>query len=366
LATAQFFAEGRDAEDNVSMVSPQWSVSPPRAGAISTLGVFKPSSRFAGMVRIFAKVGGLTGEYNAGGKSENAYGLEVKHCVVARSQFDTASNMRGCALYLPDSIVAEDKPGLLLISMPDLKNRLEVTTGALSVVGPVYDITEEQGALLRIGGADSIRIVLDIPEASVKQGADKARGLRIGTWDEDSLRWNILPGSAVDFGNRTVSASIGHFSRYALLTRSTELVSTLSILPNPFSPDRRASEFQSLALRLGYNTPKGTCISFTPESPDATIQQVRVAIYTIAGEQVAGVVIENALKLVEYRLWWDGRSTGRERVEWPRLEVADKNQNERKMSGKAMCRNGRYFVVLTLRDNSGKEKNYMKQVVLIK
>jgi len=30
-----------------------------------------------------------------------------------------------------------------------------------------------------------------------------------------------------------------------------------------------------------------------------------------------------------------------------------------------MCRNGRYFVLLTIKDKSGKEKNYMKQVVLI-
>jgi hypothetical protein len=170
----------------------------------------------------------------------------------------------------------------------------------------------------------------------------------------------------VDFENRTVSAGIRHFSRYALLARSTDLTSTLAVLPNPFSPDRRASEFQSLALRLGYDTPKGTCISFTPESPDATIQQIRVDIYSIAGEQVASVVVENAIKLVEYRLWWDGRTTGRNRAEWPKLEVAGKNPNERKMSGGAMCRNGRYFVVLTLRDNSGKEKNFMKQVVVIK
>jgi hypothetical protein len=31
-----------------------------------------------------------------------------------------------------------------------------------------------------------------------------------------------------------------------------------------------------------------------------------------------------------------------------------------------MCRNGRYFVVLTIRDAKGKEKNYKKQLVLIK
>jgi hypothetical protein len=42
------------------------------------------------------------------------------------------------------------------------------------------------------------------------------------------------------------------------------------------------------------------------------------------------------------------------------------NSQDLVMQGKAMCRNGRYFVVLTIRDFNGKEKNYMKQVVLIK
>jgi hypothetical protein len=366
LAMAQFVAEGLDASETVSMISPTWSVSPSRCGAITPMGTFKPSSRFAGMARIYAQANGLTGEYNVSGKSEKQYGLEVKHYIVAKDQTDTASNMQGCALFLPDSVVPEDKPGLLQISMPAVDNRLELTTGALTVVGPAYDINEDNGVIFRFSGADSIRLVLDIPEASMKQNADKVRLLSIGRWDADSLKWTALSNSMVDVENHVVSANIRHFSRYALLTRSTELTSTLSILPNPFSPDRRASEFPSLALRLGNNTPQGTCISFTPESPDAAIQQIRVAIYSIAGEQVAKVVLEGASKLVEYRLWWDGRATGRDRADWPKLEIAGKDPNARKMSGKAMCRNGRYFVVLTIRDFSGKEKNYMKQVVLIK
>jgi hypothetical protein len=36
------------------------------------------------------------------------------------------------------------------------------------------------------------------------------------------------------------------------------------------------------------------------------------------------------------------------------------------VQNRLMCKNGRYFVVLTVTDFSGKEKSYMQQVVLVK
>jgi hypothetical protein len=363
LAVAQFVADGGDASGRTFMVSPKWSVSPSRAGTIGASGAFRPNPRFAGMVRVYGQTNGLTGEYNAVGKNEKQFGLEVKHCILGSDRPDTVSNQRGCTLIFPDSIVTNDKPGLLRISMPVLDNRLQLTSGTMTVAGGAYDIVEENDVNFQFRTGDSIRLILDIPEASMRQNPEKARLLRMGRWSEDSLKWVVLPNSAVDVERQTVCANVRHFSRYALLALSTELTSTLSILPNPFSPDKKASDFPSLARRLGANTPRGTCISFTPECPDATVQQLRVAIYSVSGEQVAGVVLQNALKLVEYRLWWDGRTTERGSVAWTPSSF---DPNACVMSGKSMCRNGRYFVVLTIRDFAGKEKNFMKQVVLIK
>ena len=88
------------------------------------------------------------------------------------------------------------------------------------------------------------------------------------------------------------------------------------------------------------------------------------------GEQVAKVILRNASKMKEYHLWWDGRTTTLSGVPWESLKTHTDdnidNGNARIMQGDKMCRNGRYFVVLTIKDFSGKEKNYMKQVVLIK
>jgi hypothetical protein len=361
LSMAEFVANGLDAAGRTMTISPQWSVSPVNAGTITPMGIFKPNRLMSGMVRIYAQANGFTGEYNAQGQSEKQFGLQVDHLIPVLNTPDTAVNLQGCMIVFPDSVVSSDKTGLLRIAMPTLDNRLQLTSGALTVVGSAFDVTEVNGVNFQPQRGDNIRIVLDIPEASMKNVSGAGYKLFIGTWNKDSLQWNIVPNSTVTFADKTISANITHFSRFAILVQSTGLTSTLSILPNPFSPDKKASDFPSLARRLGMNTPKGTRICFSPEASDATIQQIRIVIFTIVGEQVAKVVMDNVSKMTEYHVWWDGRMTDRTGIYWGTM-----NSQDLVMQGKAMCRNGRYFVVLTIRDFNGKEKNYMKQVVLIK
>ena len=367
LSKAEFAAQGLDALGKSLTVSPQWSVSPTNAGVIDAFGVFKPSRGFSGNVRIYAQADGFTGEYNAQGESEKQYGLEVVHIIAAQSSPDTVSNFRGCTIIFPDSIVSSDKSGLLQIAMPTLNNRLQLTSGVQTVVGSAFDITEQNGVIFQPRHGDSIRLVLDIPEASIKNMAIGGYKMNIGAWSSDSLQWRVLPNSVINTAEKTISAKLTHFSRYAILVQSTALTSTLSILPNPFSPDKKASDFPSLSSRLGKDTPKGTCISFSPESPDATVQEIRIAIFAIMGEQVSKIIMRNASKMIEYHLWWDGRTTNQSGITWDALKLPSSGDaNGRVMAGDKMCRNGRYFVVLTVKDFSGKEKNYMKQVVLIK
>jgi hypothetical protein len=69
---------------------------------------------------------------------------------------------------------------------------------------------------------------------------------------------------------------------------------------------------------------------------------------------------------VQYRLWWDGRTTSGE-MKWETLsDGPDENSKTFPVNGRLMCKNGRYFVVLTVQDSGGKEKSYMRQVVLVK
>ena len=354
LSQAEFIAEGMDANKKLLTISPQWIISPQGAGTISSTGVFKPTGTFAGSVRIYAQTTGITGEYNAVGPNDKAFGLEVDNIITANSRPDTVSNLQGCTIIFPDSIVPADKSGKLVIAVPLLRNQLEISSGHYTVVGSAYDISEQNGVVFQVKGGDSIQLVLDI--AGLATAGHK---YCIGLWNTDSLQWKPLANSTAGSSGKTVSAYVPHFSRYAVLTQSVDLTSTLSILPNPFSPDKKASDFESLALRLGRDTPKGTCISFTLDAQDQTVPKVTVRIYNVVGDKVCGVVLPSAAKMQLYQLWWDGRTNDND-VEWK------VDENSFVMTGNKMCRNGRYFVLLTIKDKSGKEKNYMKQVVLIK
>jgi hypothetical protein len=137
-------------------------------------------------------------------------------------------------LFFPDSIVPADKSGKLKIAVPLLKNQLELSSGHYTVVGSAYDITEQNGVVFQVHGGDSIQLVLDIAGS-----ATAGHKYCIGLWNPDSLQWKPLANSTAGKDGKTVSAYVPHFSRYAVLTQSVDLTSTLSILPNPFSPDKK-------------------------------------------------------------------------------------------------------------------------------
>ena len=83
----------------------------------------------------------------------------------------------------------------------------------------------------------------------------------------------------------------------------------------------------------------GNCIYFKVETDRTHLRDVKVRIYTITGEPIWAMHIQNANQY-PYQLWWDGRTSGKELV-WtkPGNIIAEK--------GERMCRNGRYFVVVS-------------------
>jgi hypothetical protein len=203
--------------------------------------------------------------------------------------------------------------------------------------------------------------LLDVP-----QGLASAQAINVGWWNPDSLAWTVLADSKMSIDKKTVSAALAHFSRYAVVSQSGGLQSTLSVVPNPFSPLRSPSDFSKFATRFGPGAPKGTCISFTPDVPDQRLRQIQVRIYSILGDLVCSVVNQNAPKMVTYNLWWDGRSNSGD-MQWESLsDGPGDNTKTFPVQNRLMCKNGRYFVVLTVTDFSGKEKSYMQQVVLVK
>jgi hypothetical protein len=129
----------------------------------------------------------------------------------------------------------------------------------------------------------------------------------------------------------------------------------MDIAPNPFSPF-------IIPYYNPFNTDDrviqhpGTCIRIQADVKDARTE-MKLKIYTQLGERVWSIILQNADN-IPYYIWWDGRTSERDIQPAGTEHVVVKK-------GNAMCRNGRYFAVLSSNVN-GKEKQAMQQIILMK
>jgi hypothetical protein len=340
---AEFSASGLDDNGNELSITPEWSISPASAGTIGSSGVFKPSTHYVGYVHIYAQSSGVAGEYVADGSIQA--GLNVRYMILCKSTPDTAATSEGCRIVFPAGIVKDGDVGLLDFSLKVLKNKIRRSTGLYKTVDTVaYEIKEMENVAFNLT-TDSVKIVMDIPE-NYKNGK---RELAIGRWNEDSLCWNLLTNSVISSDKNSVLAALSHFSAYSLMVKAGTSM-YLEINPNPFSPYVRPKQPQ-----IPYS---GTCISFQAESQERNLHKVNVKIYNVTGDLVWAISIPNA-NTNPYQVWWDGKTLDKEKMIFNPSNVIAEN-------GDKMCRNGRYFVVVSTVDATGKEKRMMKQIVLLK
>ncbi|MBN2037420.1 MAG: carboxypeptidase regulatory-like domain-containing protein [Chitinispirillaceae bacterium] len=348
---AEFVAEGIDRDNNVLTLSPAWSITPSGAGSISSDGTFRPRRNFVGYVRVFATAGDVQGEYVAapsGTQTVAIPGLNVRYLISRKSTPDTASNGSGMSIIFPPNVVTGNDLGTIELGLPDMSNRLK--RGFLNVRmadSNAYSIDELEDVSFNLS-SDSIRLILAIPASFQQDAASQKRIFRIAQWNEDSLRWDPLVNSSMAADGKTIMAGITHFSTYAVVYQPGKLSAEISISPNPFSP----------RVRPGIGRPLGTCISVKPEMPEGSLQDLQVRIYNLLGEMVWGVQIQGALP-EQYSIWWDGTTT-------ERIEPWKDFKREVEIKGKRLCRNGRYFVAVIIKDMNNKEKKYLKQIVLMK
>jgi hypothetical protein len=351
---AEFIAEGIDRENNRLSLSPDWSSNPVSAGTMSADGTFRPYRHFVGFVRIYAKVGTVQGEYvneaSGGQQSPVIPGLNVRFLLARKSTRDTASNGKGISVIFPPNVVKGNDIGTIELSTPNIKNQLRRGFLSVRMVDSIaYSIEELEDISFDLS-SDSIQLAFDLPAEHQKAAASGERTYRIARWNEDSLLWNPLLNSRVTTDGKMVIAGITHFSTYAVVSKPGNLSVEFSVAPNPFSP----------RVRPGLNAPSlGTCLTVKPEMPEVALRSLEVRIFNLLGDFVWGVEIQDA-QPTTYSIWWDGTTS--ERVEpW-------KNANTTIVTfkGKNLCRNGRYFAVVIVKDFNNKEKKYMKQIVLMK
>jgi hypothetical protein len=347
---AEFTAQGVDAAGTLLTLSPQWSIVPPTAGAISSDGTFRPDSGFLGFVRVFAKSGAIAGEYTTGLPGAPA-GLNVINVINGKAAPDTISNKSGVSLIFPPHAVGPGTVGMLQLSVPNTDNLVKRGMFTTRMVDSnAYDFSELTNVTFTFAPHDSIRLVMDVPTAMTGVAASGKRKLYLAYWNPDSLLWDVLSNSIVSPDGKTVSAGLSHFSTYAIVSPPPTLSVDFSVSPNPFSPKVRPQ---------GSQGPLGTCIAVRAETPEVRLSSLDLRIYNLTGDMVWGVQIQNALPQT-YSIWWDGTTT--DRVEpWK-----DANNAQVLVNGKNLCRNGRYFAVLVVTDFNNKENRYMKPIILVK
>ncbi|MBN1758832.1 MAG: carboxypeptidase regulatory-like domain-containing protein [Chitinispirillaceae bacterium] len=349
---AEFSAQGVDEAGTALDITPAWAVSPPGAGTISSLGIFKPKRNYAGIVRIIATVGKVTGEYRVDEESEP--GLNVRFMMVNRSIPDTVSNQMGCTVVLPAGVVAPGDIGILEIANTALSNQFKRGFGSIRTVDTLaFDIQQLENVSMDLSD-DSIRLNLSVPRSMRKAVANGKQKVAVAQWIEDSLLWKPLVNSRVIDDGNYVSAALSHFSVYALVYEPADHLS-MEVSPNPFSPFI-VPQYNPFNTDDRVPQHNGTCIKVHADISEARTE-VNLKIFTILGDLVWSMAVQNADN-IPYYIWWDGRTSKRQ------LQPAG-NNHVVVVNGDRMCRNGRYFAVLTGRIN-GKEQRVMKHIVLMK
>ncbi|MBD3421219.1 MAG: hypothetical protein GF398_13970 [Chitinivibrionales bacterium] len=372
---AQFNATATDSAGSQYALTPTWSIQPANAGTIAYNGVFSAHSSFAGRVQIYAKGGTVTGQYNVNTTDAAKSGLEVQHIVSRKSIPDTINSFRGARIVLPPFVVGANETGKMTVTTPPLSNLIERGLGAQKAIGQAYEINEVNGIALQLSDTGSAEITLDMPESHVEAAAGNKMNFSIARWHVDSLRWDTLSTSQVAANGKTISATLTRFSRFGILAEAKKTEGFLSVWPNPFSPfgfsSNNNKDYYRQAVSRNYKDPYnesdiaatagGTWIRFKTSSKE-NFAQARVRIYTVLGDLVYAVSHVNLRSNTDYFLWWDGKTTERE------IELRPQSQDDATFytPGKKLCRNGRYFVVLMLKDTKGKKRYYKQQVILIK
>ncbi len=360
LDKAEFVAEGVDAGGTAVTISPTWEMIPDSVGTF-TDGVFSAMDEFAGRVRILATIGDVTGEFNRQTEENiNKSGLDVRY--VVPTVMDTMNTHRGCRVVIPDNLIDAGEEALIQMKRPVIsENKVKHISGSFDVVTDAFNFEEIKGITFNYAAddtTDSMVIIFDVPSEYHDDAKGSTGKYYVALWNADSLRWEPDSNSVVAVDGKSVSTTTTHFSRYALVRKATGTKAEFKVIPNPFSPFKRPTQdFSDLQ-----QVPLGTCLLIRAESQYKSSLNLGVDIYNVLGDKVWSVVLQNVSSSREYKIWWDGKTTERT------IALNSQNVSEDgyfEVTGKRMCRNGRYFAVLTI-DDKEKKKQYKKQIILFK
>ncbi|MCL2181848.1 MAG: carboxypeptidase-like regulatory domain-containing protein [Chitinispirillia bacterium] len=378
---AGFRAQAFDRGGASVTVSPVWSVRPYAAGGITPDGTFMSAPDFFGTAMVTAVAGGRSASYAEQGEGP---GQKVFYRLRRSSAAVRVSTGMGLGLeFSPWSIAANREAGIKM-TVPELTNYvLRGPDGFRMADSAAFDVT-----IKNFEAIDSaVVIVMDVPAHLRESAASRSQEFMVAKWFSDSLMWIPIEGSEISQDGARVTAkltkqgalpkkrlskraaaaagvqararALEESARYALVTKTAELSASMSISPHPFSPYIRPFK------EYGHGAPAGTCVKVNVEAPEGSVRSVQVHVYNATGTRVWAVYRQNVPAGQTHQFWWNGRTSGNgsgrtsvSEVEW----TPDMHLN----ADRPMCRNGRYFVHVTVTDMKGGQKRLMKPVVLMK
>ena len=382
---AIFGVEARDGDGKLVSAMPTWIINPPQAvrNFSSQSGLFIPDSSFIGRADIVAQINSrIRNEF----VHDDEKGLLIAYTAnrdggtVINYASDRANNKTAELIFLKDAaenpvIVSLDKP----ISVNSAERNIEETDAF--IISDIFEIKRRIGEDF----SETVNLKLYIPliyHSNFNNGQRDREKLDIAIWDRDNFRW-VYSSRLTDASDTTpvilrnfhyceseksltipIHENINKFNdiRVAIIARGLKTEAEVSISPNPFSPF--ISPINDYLHILDMNPDvKGTCIKITPKSSASRFKSsAQVSIFTADGTPVYRATLNGLNAGQSYYLFWDGR-TQLSPAAFSNVDIQPGKAIF--VRGNEMCRNGRYFVNVTL-DDGKEKKRYTKEIILFK
>lgn len=396
-----FAVEATDKKGNTVTVTPEWKINPAKSengkltslpGTINEHGVFTPNQNFIGRAHIIAQINsrirdefvfndnkGVLVAYTANSEGGTVYDYDIK------------GNNKAAEITVAPK--AARTPIIISLDKLDIENFVErdIEETNAFIISDIFEIKRQIGEDFRLTtDSTPVSLKLFIPQIYHKNltgGQSDKNKLDIAVWDRDSLRWeyssrattsstptNLEPKLearhiSYDATEKSLSLSIiGDYInnydniRVAIIAKGLNAETEISISPNPFSPF--VSPMNDYRYISGMNGDvKGTCIKITPKTnPTKFKPSAQIGIFTADGTPVYRAKLNGLNAGQSYYLFWDGR-TQLSQTAFNSVDIVPDKAIF--VKGNEMCRNGRYFINVTI-DDGKEKKRYTKEIILFK
>ncbi|MDR0303428.1 MAG: carboxypeptidase-like regulatory domain-containing protein [Chitinispirillales bacterium] len=385
-----FGVEAKDKNGNLVFVMPQWIITPKNAGKIdSRTGIFTPDTNFIGRVFVTAYI-------NSKIRDEFIW-HDRKGILVAYSVNNNAFRVYEGNADLNFAENSSVDGSHIIVSLDKLDvnfTERDIEESKVFLISDIFELKKEFGERFSLNAtksadSDPVTLTLNVPQiyhSNFNNGVTDSSKLGIAIWDADNLHWEYIgrnaqkrdaldtarksltpKGALYDSKNKSLSIPVGEYInqydkiRAGVIAKGLTSDAMVSVSPNPFSPF--VSPINDYVISEMNADVKGTCIKITPKSNSTKFRSsANIGIYTAEGTIVYRATLNGLDAGQSYYLFWDGR---KQLSQTETNKLIPEPNTALFVKGGELCRNGRYFVNITI-DDGKEKKRYTKEIILFK